>query len=36
VHTPAWLLVAGLLMRAAAVFLAGASVLAVLKLFLGR
>jgi len=36
VHTPARLLAAGLLMRAAAVLLAGASVLAVLKLFLGR
>ena len=36
VHTRAPLLVAGLLVRAAAVLLAGASVLAVLKLFLGR
>jgi succinate dehydrogenase / fumarate reductase membrane anchor subunit len=36
VHTRAWLLAAELLVRAAAVILAGASVLAVLKLFLGR
>ena len=36
VHTRARLLAAELLLRAAAVFLAGAGVLAVLKLFLGR
>ena len=36
VHTRARLLAAELLVRAAAVILAGASVLAVLKLFLGR
>ena len=36
VHTPARLVAAELLMRGAAVLLAGASVLAVLKLFLGR
>jgi len=36
VHTRARLLAAGLLVRAAVVILAGASVLAVLKLFLGR
>jgi succinate dehydrogenase / fumarate reductase, membrane anchor subunit len=36
VHTPARLLAAALLVRAAAILLAGASVLAVLKLFLGR
>jgi succinate dehydrogenase / fumarate reductase membrane anchor subunit len=36
VHTRAWLLAAELLVRAAAAILAGASVLAVLKLFLGR
>jgi succinate dehydrogenase / fumarate reductase membrane anchor subunit len=36
VHTRARLLVAELLVRAAAVILGGASVLAVLKLFLGR
>ena len=36
VHTRARLLVAGLLLRAAAVILAGASVLAVFKLFLGH
>src|ERR1700754_1864783 len=36
VHTRARLLAAGLLVRAAALVLAGASVLAVLKLFLGR
>jgi succinate dehydrogenase / fumarate reductase, membrane anchor subunit len=36
VHTPAALLAATLLVRGAAVLLAGASVLAVLKLFLGR
>jgi succinate dehydrogenase / fumarate reductase membrane anchor subunit len=36
VHTRARLLAAGLLIRAAAVILGGASVLAVLKLFLGR
>jgi succinate dehydrogenase / fumarate reductase membrane anchor subunit len=36
VHTPARLLAAELLVRAAAVLLTGASVLAVLKLFLGR
>jgi len=36
VHARAWLVAATLLVRAAAVMLAGASVLAVLKLFLGR
>ena len=36
VHTRARLLVAGLLVRAAAVILAAAGVLAILKLFLGR
>ena len=36
VHTRARLLAAGFLIRAAAVILAGASVLAILKLFLGR
>jgi succinate dehydrogenase / fumarate reductase membrane anchor subunit len=36
VHTRARLVAAGLLVRGAAVILAGASVLAVLKLFLGR
>jgi succinate dehydrogenase / fumarate reductase membrane anchor subunit len=36
VHTHAWLVAAVLLVRGAAVMLAGASVLAVLKLFLGR
>ena len=36
VHTRAWLLAAELLVRAAVVILGGASVLAVLKLFLGR
>ena len=36
VHTPAALVAATLLVRGAAVLLAGASVLAVLKLFLGR
>jgi succinate dehydrogenase / fumarate reductase membrane anchor subunit len=36
VHTRARLLVAGLLVRAVSALLAGASVLAVLKLFLGR
>ena len=36
VHTRAWLVAADLLVRGAAVLLAGASVLAVLKLFLGR
>jgi len=36
VHTRAWLVAAVLLVRGAAVMLAGASVLAVLKLFLGR
>jgi succinate dehydrogenase / fumarate reductase, membrane anchor subunit len=36
VHTRARLVAAALLLRAAAVILAGASVLAVLKLFLGR
>ena len=36
VHTRARLLAAELLVRAAAVILAGASVLAILKLFLGR
>ncbi len=36
VHTRARLLAADLLMRAAAIILGGASVLAVLKLFLGR
>jgi succinate dehydrogenase / fumarate reductase membrane anchor subunit len=36
VHTRARLVAAGLLVRGAAVVLAGASVLAVLKLFLGR
>jgi succinate dehydrogenase / fumarate reductase membrane anchor subunit len=36
VHTPARLLAAELFIRAAVVILAGASVLAVLKLFLGR
>ena len=36
VHTRARLVAAGLLIRAAAVILAGASVLAILKLFLGR
>ena len=36
VHTRARLVAAGLLVRAAAVILAGTSVLAVLKLFLGR
>ena len=36
VHTRARLVAAGLLMRAAVVVLAGASVLAMLKLFLGR
>ena len=36
VHTRARLLAAGLLLRAAAVILAGASVLAVFKLFLGH
>ena len=36
VHTRARLVAAELLVRAAAVILAGASVLAVLKLFLGR
>ena len=36
VHTRAWLLAAGLLFRAVAVILAGAGVLAVLKLFLGH
>src|SRR5271156_6093891 len=35
VHTRAWLVAATLLVRGAAVMLAGASVLAVLKLFLG-
>jgi succinate dehydrogenase / fumarate reductase, membrane anchor subunit len=36
VHTPAALVAATLLVRGAAVLLAGGSVLAVLKLFLGR
>src|SRR6266404_7830383 len=36
VHTRAWLVAAELLVRGAAVLLAAASVLAVLKLFLGR
>jgi succinate dehydrogenase / fumarate reductase, membrane anchor subunit len=36
VHTRAALLAAALLVRAAAILLAGASILAVLKLFLGR
>jgi len=36
VHTRAGLLAAALLVRAAAILLAGASILAVLKLFLGR
>ena len=36
VHTRGWLLAADLFVRAAAVILAGASMLAVLKLFLGR
>ncbi len=36
VHTHAWLIAGELLVRGAAVLLAGASVLAVLKLFLGR
>ena len=36
VHTRAWLVAATLLVRAATVIIAGASVLAVLKLFLGR
>ena len=36
VHTRAWLVAADLALRGAAVLLAGASVLAVLKLFLGR
>ena len=36
VHTRASLLAAALLVRAAAILLAGASILAVLKLFLGR
>src|SRR6202040_2284104 len=36
VHTRAWLVAAELAVRGAAVLLAGASVLAVLKLFLGR
>jgi succinate dehydrogenase / fumarate reductase, membrane anchor subunit len=36
VHTRAWLIAGELLVRGAAVLLAGASVLAVLKLFLGR
>ena len=36
VHTRGWLLAAELLVHAAAVILAGASVLAVLKLFVGR
>jgi succinate dehydrogenase / fumarate reductase membrane anchor subunit len=36
VHTRAWLIAAELLVRAAAVILAGAGLLAVLKLFLGR
>ena len=36
VHTRARLLAAELLVRAAAIILAGSSVLAVLKLFLGR
>jgi succinate dehydrogenase / fumarate reductase membrane anchor subunit len=36
VHTRAWLIAAQLLIRAAAIILGGASVLAVLKLFLGR
>ncbi|MGL4968161.1 MAG: succinate dehydrogenase, hydrophobic membrane anchor protein [Inquilinus sp.] len=36
VHTRARLLIAGLLVRAAAVILAAAGVLAILKLFLGR
>jgi succinate dehydrogenase / fumarate reductase membrane anchor subunit len=36
VHTRAWLVAATLLVRGAAVMLAGASVLAVLKLFLGQ
>ena len=36
VHTRAWLVAADLAVRGAAVLLAGASVLAVLKIFLGR
>jgi succinate dehydrogenase / fumarate reductase, membrane anchor subunit len=36
VHTRAWLIAAELLVRAAAAILAGAGLLAVLKLFLGR
>jgi len=36
VHTRAWLVAAELAVRGAAVLLAGASVLAVLKIFLGR
>ena len=36
VHTHAWLVAFGLLVRGAEIVLAGASVLAVLKLFLGR
>ena len=36
VHTRAWLLVGELLFRAGTAILAGASVLAILKLFLGR
>jgi hypothetical protein len=36
VHTRVRLVAAGLMVRAAAILLTGASVLAVLKLFLGR
>ena len=36
VHTPVRRIGAGLLLRAAVIFVAGASILAVLKLFLGR
>src|SRR6201987_6200261 len=36
VHTRAWLIGAELLVRAAAVILAGAGLLAILRLFLGR